>query len=243
MKPILIIKAGCTFPSIAKRFGDFEDWILAGLGLPRTRFVVKAVFRGEALPAPGSLSGVVITGSHSMVSEWEPWNEPLARWLPAAVAAEIPLLGICYGHQLLARVTGGEVWPNPLGRQMGTAEIRLTAGAKKDPLLGGLPKTFLGIVAHRECVRQPPPAAVVLATAAHDLHHAFRIGRCAWGVQFHPEFSEDIVRAYIEERRALLEGEGRDAAKMLASVRPAPQAGTLLQRFAGIVKDDEGGKA
>jgi GMP synthase (glutamine-hydrolysing) len=237
MKPILIIKTGDTSPSMAARFRDFEHWIMAGMGLPEDRFLVKAVFRGEALPAPDEVAGVAITGSHAMVTEWEPWNEPLAQWLPDAVARGVPLLGICYGHQLLARVMGGEVWRNPLGRRLGTAEVRLTLGAKKDPLFAGSPKAFDAIVAHRQCIRQLPTQAVGLATAAHDLNHAFRIGRCAWGVQFHPEFTSEIVAAYIEEDRADFEQEGRDVAKMLEAIRPSPRGPALLKRFAGIVAE------
>ncbi len=124
-KPILIIKTGSTYPSLAKHKGDFEDWILAGLGIDPARAQIVDVTRGAALPEPAALSGVVITGSHAMVTEKRPWSERAAVWLKGAVEAQTPVLGICYGHQLLAHAFGGQVADNPRGRDIGTVEFTL----------------------------------------------------------------------------------------------------------------------
>ncbi len=68
------------------------------------------------LPEPRHFSGAILTGSHSMVTDHEPWSERTAAWIPAVMAAGTPLLGICYGHQLIAYALGGDVGPNPRPR-------------------------------------------------------------------------------------------------------------------------------
>ena len=98
---------------------------------------VVNVFEGAELPKPTGLAGVVVTGSTAMVSHREPWSERTARRITAAVEAETPLLGICYGHQLLAQALGGRVGPNPLGREIGTVRVQLEESAGRDDLLTG----------------------------------------------------------------------------------------------------------
>jgi GMP synthase (glutamine-hydrolysing) len=109
MLNILVIKTGSTLPSLLDRQGDFEDWVIAGLGVPRDQVQVANVQAGDVLPEPDDVAGVVITGSHSMVTDHEPWSERAAAWLRRAVVRQTPVLGICYGHQLLAYALGGEV--------------------------------------------------------------------------------------------------------------------------------------
>ena len=71
MKPLAIIKLGSTFPSIAARYGDFEDWILAGMKIARSRVRVVSIVDGKSIPAPDELAGAILTGSHSMVTDGE----------------------------------------------------------------------------------------------------------------------------------------------------------------------------
>ncbi len=75
-----------------------------------------------------------------------------------------------------------------------------------------------------------PHGAVGLAANAHEPHHAFRIGRCAWGVQFHPEFDAAAMRGYVEAHADGLP----DAAAVAGTVAPTPEAASLLTRFARL---------
>ena len=97
MNPLYIFKTGSTYPDIAQANGDFEAMIAATLipcPLPLRTINIPA---GEPLPAPEACAGVIITGSHSMVSERAPWSEATAAWLQQAAAQSTPVFGICYG--------------------------------------------------------------------------------------------------------------------------------------------------
>jgi GMP synthase (glutamine-hydrolysing) len=240
-RPLVIAKMGCSFPELVERRGDYEHWIGEGLGLPAGAVRVVRVFEGEELPPPRTLSGVVMTGSASMVSDRLPWSERAAAWLRELVPAGTPFLGICYGHQLLAHAFSGRVARNPRGREIGSVRVALRAEARSDPLLGGLPELIDAQATHVESVLELPPGARWLASSAGDPHHAFALGPRAWGLQFHPEFDASVIRHYLAERRELLAAEGLDAAALLRGVVESPASASLLRRFARIVAERERG--
>lgn len=231
-RPLLIVQTGRTHAHIRERLGDFEDWIAAGLREGGATVVTYDALCDTPPPAPETLAGIVLTGSHAMVSEREPWSEALVPWLQRAVQAETPVLGICYGHQLLAHALGGEVAHHPNGVEIGTVRVQRRAAAQTDPLLGALPDEFDAQATHWQSVRRLPPGAVLLAGNAFEAHHAFRVGRCAWGVQFHPEFSAEALQAYLDGMGQALAREGRDAAQISAGLRDTPEAASVLPTFA-----------
>jgi len=235
MDPLLIVKTGTTFASLASERGDFEDWIGAGMGLERDQVAVIAVFEGETLPDPNRFAGVVVTGSSAMVSHRETWSESTAEWLREAVRQTTPVLGICYGHQLLAHALGGRVGPNPHGRQIGTERVLLAENAKDDALLAGFGDSLRAHTTHAEAVLELPDAATHLGSSRGDSNTAFSFGTAAWGVQFHPEFDAYVMRRYIEERRELLLSENIDADMRLAAVEECHEGTTLLRRFATLL--------
>ena len=230
--PILILKTGATHAAIRERLGDFEDWIAAGLSKGGASAITHDARSDAALPPLDSVAGVVITGSHAMVSDREPWSEALVPWLRDAVAASVPTLGICYGHQLLAHALGGDVAHHPDGVEIGTVQVRLHDAATEDPLLSLLPAAFDAQAVHWQSVRRLPPQAVLLASSAHEHHHAFRVGRNAWGVQFHPEFSADALRAYLDGLGPTLAREGLNAERISAELKDTPEAASVLATFA-----------
>jgi GMP synthase (glutamine-hydrolysing) len=235
-KRLLIVKTGTTLPELRAQRGDYEAWIAAGMGLEEDEVDVVAVAAGGMLPAPESPAGVVITGSSAMVSQREPWSERTAGWLLRAVELRTPVLGICFGHQLLAHALGGEVGRNPRGREIGTVEVRGLPPAQRDPLLGVWGSAEPAHVTHIESVLALPAGAVRLAESDLDPVQAFSVGERAWGVQFHPEFDADTVRAYLEARREKVRNEGRDPDALLDQVRDTPGGPRLLRRFAELVR-------
>ena len=237
MRPLLIVKSGRTLPELADRRGDYEDWIAAGMGLGTERIRIAHVYQDAPLPEPGEIAGVVVTGSSAMVSHRAPWSERTAAWLAGAARAGTPVLGICYGHQLLAHGLGGRVAPNPRGREIGSIEVVLSGAARGDPLFGELPARLKVQATHVEAVLALPAGARLLGSSDGDPHQAFAIGERAWGVQFHPEFDADIVRTYLTARRELLLAEGLDPEALRRAASDSPHGNALLRRFAGLLRD------
>jgi GMP synthase (glutamine-hydrolysing) len=235
MKPVLIIKTGNTVASIPPERGDFEHWISAGMGLEALSCQVANVSAGAPLPAPEEVVGVVVTGSAAMVTDGLPWSEQTARWLRLAIDQAVPVLGICYGHQLLAHALGGAVDYHPEGREIGTKVVTLTPAARHDLLLAGMPESFQVNVSHKQTVTRLPPQAVVLAANSFESFHAVRFRERVWGLQFHPEFAGDVMKAYLQDRQLQLEAEGLDTAKLLEQVADTPLAESLLRQFARLL--------
>ncbi len=241
MGPVLIVKTGTTVPAVRERRGDYEHWFAAGMGLSDRQVTVCRVDEGGSLPDPTESAAIVVTGSSAMVSDRLPWSELTAAWLRSAVERGAYVLGVCYGHQLLAHAFGGTVDYNPQGRQIGTTDVVLTPAAEGDPLLSGFPTVLHVPVSHRQSVTVLPTDASLLATAARDPHHAFSLGERAWGVQFHPEFDADIVRGYIEARRDAITAEGQDPDQLHAHARDTADGTLLLRRFAQLLRQRDSG--
>lgn len=230
----LIVKTGDAIESVRRRFGDFEDWFVHALGTQTFRYEVCRVHEDERLPPSdrmGHYAGVVVTGSPAMVSGRADWSERTARWL-ADIHASVPILGVCYGHQLLAHAFGGRVGPNPAGRRMGMCRLEIDDG--RDPLIGRLTSPADVHVTHVEAVLETPRGARVTGRTRADPHHVIDYGRQCHGVQFHPEFTAGIMAGYLQARQDSLEAEGFDSRALLAAVRPAPAGHRVLERFARI---------
>ncbi|MBU0746764.1 MAG: glutamine amidotransferase [Gammaproteobacteria bacterium] len=233
------LKTGDALPPLRAAHGDFEDWIARGLALGKgTEAIALQTLDARTAtewPALASVAGVVVTGSPAMVTDREPWSERAAAWLAQLVAAKVPVLGLCYGHQLLAHALGGEVARHPGGLEIGTVAIRQLPAAEGDALFANLPTEFAAHVVHEQSVRRLPPGAVALAANAHEAHHAFRVGTNAWGVQFHPEFSDAVMRDFVQCFAPSLQSAGVDVDALQQQVQATPHAASLLARFAQLV--------
>lgn len=234
MKNICIIKTGSTFGTMQADLNDFEDWIIDKLS-SRSKVFTVHVEAGEELPDLSMCDGVIVTGSHSMVTDEEQWSQKTARWLSDAVERQMPLLAICYGHQLLAKAMGGVSGYHDEGMEIGTVEIHTTPHAHEDVLFSDFPQSFMGHTIHSQTVMTLPEGAVRLAFNGHDGNHAFRIGECAWGVQFHPEFDEAIMNAYIEEVAQEKSWPDERITALQKETRKTLEATMLLQKFEALV--------
>ncbi len=234
--PIYIIKAGATFPENIAETGDFEDWLIAGLGVKQHEVRVLDAREDTPLPPPTECAGVVISGAHAMITDDLPWMLRLADWTARIVKAQVPFLGICFGHQMLARAMGGKVDYHPQGREIGSVDIELNPAAKTDALFAAMPSRFYAHAIHAQSISKLPPSATLLASNAYEATHAFRIGDCAWGVQFHPEFNQARMTVYLDRFSETLLAAGQDAAAIRASLIETPAAASLLPRFARLAR-------
>lgn len=234
--PLLIVQTGSTFPELRARRGDFPHWFRTGLRARSDDVTVVRVDAGEPLPEATAPTGVIVTGSPAMVSERLRWSEDTAQWLRRAVDAGVPVLGVCYGHQLLAHALGGRVDYHPGGREVGTVSIERLPAAAEDALMMATPDRFLAHASHQQSVLDLPSGAVALARSAHDPHHAVRYAPNAWGLQFHPEFSVDVMRDYLRRRRHAMNGDCPADCCNRRAHAPAPTARRLLRRFWQITR-------
>jgi GMP synthase (glutamine-hydrolysing) len=231
MHPLLLIQTGEAPDALVPRFGGFADWFRTAMRVDPARVRVVRVDAGEPLPEPAEIAGAVITGSAAMVTERAPWSEQAAGWIRDALDAETPLFGVCYGHQLMAHALGGTVGWLPAGREIGTETVtRLPAHDGSDP--HELPASFPAQTTHRQSVLEPPPGVTVLARSQRDPHQLLRYGPRALSSQFHPEFTPEVMRAYIDVRADALRYEGLDPDALRDQVRGTEAARLLLERFA-----------
>jgi GMP synthase (glutamine-hydrolysing) len=231
---LLIVQTGATLPGLLQRHGDFPEWFRRGLGLAPEHVDIVRVDAQQPLPPAERVEAAVITGSGAMVSERLDWSERTASWLREAAQGGLPLLGVCYGHQLLAHALGGRVDYNPRGREIGTVDIECLPPAAADPLLEGSPARFRAHATHLQSVLEPPPGAVVLARSALDDCQAIRFAPRAWGLQFHPEFNVAHIRGYLSARAPAIDAEGLDSRALKRGVGAARDARALLRRFVRV---------
>ncbi len=231
MKPVLIIRTGRAPDPIRARHGDFPHWFRLGAGLHPQQLWIVDVAVGETLPPPREVAGAIVTGSAAMVTARESWSERTAGWIRDAMDAELPLFGVCYGHQLMAHALGGRVDYLPGGREIGTQTIELSALAARDPMAGTLPTRFRAHTTHEQSVIEPPQGATVLARSARDPHQLLRYGPHALSAQFHPEFNAEVMRAYIRRKHGDLRREGADPQAIFGAVAATPIARRLLRHF------------
>ena len=234
-KPLVIVKAGSSRSSddslLKPKKGDFEEWIAHGTGHSLSNFLILEAYHSPEFPEPEDCAGVIITGSHSYVTAKAAWSENLASWITRLLDARTPLLGICFGHQIIAHAAGGMVGFNPMGINIGSIDIHREAQGLDDPLLGDLPPTFQSYVAHLQGVLKAPDSAVVLVSDDKGSIQAMRIGDHAWGLQFHPEFNRTIMNAYIDWQHGAVADSGQNGEEVKSRVVECERARALLARF------------
>ncbi|PKH26463.1 GMP synthase [Enterobacterales bacterium CwR94] len=196
--PLAIIQLQTPPDAVRERVGEQHHWFIRALNLQPQEYVVCRPDLGQPLPAIDSVSGAVLSGSWAMVTDLADWSERTAAWIREAMAAALPLLGVCYGHQLMAHALGGVVADNPHGWERGLQQLTMSAAIKQDALLGQFPQQFPAWLSHRQSVITPPPGSEVLATSALDACQILRYGPHALSVQFHPEFTGDIMTACLQ---------------------------------------------
>lgn len=185
---------------------------------------VRQPYAGDVLPTLDGYAGLLVLGGAMSANDDEviSWIGPVKELIRDAVAEQVPTLGICLGHQLVATALGGRVTPNPLGQQVGLLEVGWTDAARDDRLFGALATPRRGVQWNYDVVVDLPPGAEVLAETKDGEVQVARFAPLAWGVQLHPEVDESVVATWVTEtERTELAGRGLDPEAMLAEVAAA----------------------
>ena len=151
-------------------------------------------YRDGLLPALENVSALIVMGGAMGANDdhRHPFLIDLKDLIRAVVSARIPYLGICLGGQLLAAALGAKVVSNRW-QELGTLTVSLNDDGKADPLFSGIPERFATVQWHHDSF-DIPDGGILLASSAACPHQAFRVGDVAWGLQFHPEMTELLVR-------------------------------------------------
>lgn len=222
MTRIGVVKPGSTYAGMIETFGDYDAWFARALEAADVEWLVHDL-DGGSMPDPRAADGWIVTGARGSVHEGGAAVERLLDWIRRVARAEVPFLGVCYGHQALCAALGGTVERHPGGWELGTTEVELTDSGRKDPLFAGFPARFLVHTTHEDRVALPPPDATLLATNPHTEIQSVAVGRAMRSVQFHPEVTVAIVGDFAERREHLLPAPPR--------IEEAPWGGRVLGNF------------
>lgn len=192
-----ILETGEVAPELKARHGDYPAMFRALLGAvdPAMEFATVRVVAGEMPAAPGQADAWLVTGSRHGVYDGLPWIGPLKAFLRDCVAARVPVVGICFGHQILAEALGGRAVKSDRGWGLGVQDYELAPDAPG--WLAALPPRFSLRALHQDQVVELPAGAHVLARSPHCAFAAVAYGDPerpdAISVQPHPEFGPEFM--------------------------------------------------
>ena len=198
-----ILEAGDVVPDLRARYGDYPAMFerLLGAADASLEFVTVHVVSGELPDDPHAADAWLVTGSRHGIYDDLPWIEPLKAFLRDCIAERVPVVGICFGHQLLAEALGGRAEKSDKGYGLGVQEYQVAA---RPGWMAEVPERFSVRALHGDQVTQVPEGATVLARSGHCEVAALAYGDPedpdAITLQPHPEFSKEFLDELIALR-------------------------------------------
>lgn len=196
---LTLIMVGETPAPMRDRFERYPPQFQKMLADDGFEFDPVWVLDGDPLPDPARLQGIIITGSAAGVYDDRAWMNPLKDFIRSAYAAKIPMLGICFGHQIMADALGGEVRKSEKGWSIGRHVYRISG----DPeFMSGMPREIAIAASHQDQVMTPPACASVFLSSDFTPNAGLIYDNgAAISMQPHPEFDLDFSQALVELRR------------------------------------------
>jgi GMP synthase-like glutamine amidotransferase len=230
---LTILEAGRAPGRLSEDYPHYPDMFVSLLSKadPSLRFEVVSLVNGAAPPDPSACEAVLITGSPSGVYDSTPWMDPLRGFIREAFARKTSMVGICFGHQIIADALGGDVRKSEKGWGVGRHTYDITG--RRDWMADAGATVSLS-VSHQDQVITPPPGAITLARSAHTEHAMLAYdGAPVISVQGHPEFSDMFVAALWSARRgkSLTDAQVDDAIASLARPGDSDRVGDWIVNF------------
>ena len=183
-----ILMTGHAVPELQERAGDYDAMFAALLAGRGVEFETYNVVDEQYPSAPDACDGWLITGSKHGAYEDHPWIPPLEEFIRAVYASGRPMIGVCFGHQIIAQALGGKVIKYPGGWSVGRTEYDLDG------------ETFALNAWHQDQVTEVPQGAEVIGKSDFCAHAALVYDDRILTIQPHPEFGPDIVEDLIRLR-------------------------------------------
>jgi GMP synthase-like glutamine amidotransferase len=230
MRRITIIEAGLVAPQYRERHGSYPAMFerLIRAADRSAEFDVVSVATGAALPDPSSMQAILITGSSAGVYDGLDWIAPLEHFVRAAYAQGTPMVGVCFGHQLIAQAMDGVVRKSDKGWGIGRHVYAVAPGN------GIIAETELALAcSHQDQVIERPAMARTILSSAFTPHAGLLYANgTTLTVQPHPEFDADYAHALCEARAGLAPDEVVATAKAsLTEALDSARLGQALTRF------------
>lgn len=198
-----ILQADDVNPVLQPEHGNYPQMFEKALRavLPDCELPVYRVLDGELPATTTECDAWLITGSKFGVNDGLHWIEALSDFVRTLWAEQRPLVGICFGHQLMARALGGTVVKSDKGWGVG---LSFNQVIERKPWMQPWQEELDLLVSHQDQVVVLPEEAQVLASSDFCPYYLIQYGECFLSVQGHPEFCVDYCRALMEMRRDIL---------------------------------------
>ena len=161
---------------------------------PEVDVVVYDVIGGEVPSDPDECDAWITTGSRHSVNDDEPWIRDLEQFVRDVATQEVPFVGICFGHQLIAKALGGTVVKSDHGWGVGAKEVEVRGDL-------GLGASYTLLTSYQDQIEDLPPGAEILGWNEHCPVSMMGVGENMIGIQGHPEFDTTYSEALMESRR------------------------------------------
>lgn len=181
------------FRGVAGDYPDMFRRMLAGADVEITDFDLVA---GKPPPSADVCDAWMTTGSRHGVNDDTEWIGALAGFVREVADSGRPYVGVCFGHQMLARALGGEVRRAPAGWGVGVKQVEVIDPPDWLPV-----KSYRILNSHADQVSRLPDGAVVRGRNDHCPVSLITIGERLMGIQGHPEFTPAYAGALLEARR------------------------------------------
>jgi GMP synthase (glutamine-hydrolysing) len=195
---LLIISAGPGIDQIRDQYGHATDWISNLVTSSNIQIDINNIYANEDFDK-SYYDGWIITGSASSVIDNHDWIKLLKNKIIYANKYAIPILGICFGHQIISSALGGDVVHNNRGWELGSYKIDITEAGLSSKLFNNIELNDYFYFSHEDIVSKLPIDAIELASNSMGLQ-SFSVANQIFGVQFHPEFTVDIMGQYVKVR-------------------------------------------